>query len=184
MFARPISKIIRSQLEDSSLDGHFAYCFTKQFNANGDRLFDEAYSGDYCETLQNKLPNGSTPLLLSFSSDQAQASKIGKESFWPKILTLGTNIAKGIRKKLNTRASKLVTFLPNIKPLKKSHSNTPFLTAYKRAVIHASLSELFSDILPWIKNGVDLVSPDGKVRKYFPCLFNFNGDYPEQTLYA
>ncbi|KAI9330111.1 hypothetical protein BDR26DRAFT_899968 [Obelidium mucronatum] len=84
--------LIRLRLQDSSLQSNFAYCFTKQFNSAGERLYDEAYSGDYCEELQNQLPNGATPLLVIFSSDAALATKIGKQSFHPLILDFGMRL--------------------------------------------------------------------------------------------
>ncbi|KAI9325835.1 hypothetical protein BDR26DRAFT_959120 [Obelidium mucronatum] len=183
LYLRSMRALIRIRLQDSSLDGNFAYCFTEQYSSRGDRLYDEAYSGDYCEELQNQLPNGATPLLVILSSDAALATKIGKQSFHPLILDFG-NINKSIRKKLNSRSSTLVTYLPIISPLKKSQVNSPFLTAYKRAVIHSALALITFDIKEWIKDGADLVSPDGQMRKFFPCLFNFNGDYPEQTLFS
>ncbi|KAI9331565.1 hypothetical protein BDR26DRAFT_1010869 [Obelidium mucronatum] len=180
LYLRSMRDLIRLRLQDSSLQSNFAYCFTKQFNSAGERLYDEAYSGDYCEELQNQLPNGATPLLVIFSSDAALATKIGKQSFHPLILDFG-NIKKSLRKKLNSRSSILVTYLPIVSPMKKSDA---FLTAYRRAVTHSALELIMFDIKDWIKDGADLISPDGRLRKFFPCLFNFNGDYPEQTLFS
>ncbi|KAI9343580.1 hypothetical protein BDR26DRAFT_1006286 [Obelidium mucronatum] len=183
LYLRSMWDLIRLRLQDSSLQSNFAYCFTKQFNSAGERLYDEAYSGDYYEVLQNQLPNGATPLLIIFSSDAALATKIGKQSFHPLILDFG-NIKKSLRKKLNSRSSILVTYLPIVSPMKKSDVNSPFLAAYRRAVTHSALELIMFDIKDWIKDGADLISPDGRLRKFFPCLFNFNGDYPEQTLFS
>ncbi|KAI9351541.1 hypothetical protein BDR26DRAFT_914812 [Obelidium mucronatum] len=94
------------------------------------------------------------------------------------------NIKKSLRKKLNSCSSILVTYLPIVSPMKKSDVNSPFLTAYRRAVTHSALELIMFDIEDWIKDGADLISPDGRLRKFFPCLFNFNGDYPEQTLFS
>ncbi|ORY21843.1 hypothetical protein BCR33DRAFT_639057, partial [Rhizoclosmatium globosum] len=121
------------------------------------------------------------PLLLIFGSDAALATKIGKQSFHPVVLTLG-NIKKNWRKVLNNYASRLVTYIPIVKASKNSQLKSGFLTAYKRAVYHSALGIAFESIKNWIQNGVELVSPDGLQRRFFPCLFNWNADYPEAAL--
>ncbi|KAJ3296162.1 hypothetical protein HDU79_007416 [Rhizoclosmatium sp. JEL0117] len=180
---RPLDKVIECMLSDSTLKDVFKYCYMQQIDAMGNRIYDEAYSSDYCKTLQEKIPDGGTPLLLKFGSDAALATKIGKQSFHPMIMTFG-NIDKRWRNKLSNQASVMVAYLPVLSNQTTGERESQFLTAYKRAVHHATLAIILSCIEDWVTHGVDLISPDGRMRCYYPCLFNYDGDYPELTLTA
>ncbi|ORY20168.1 hypothetical protein BCR33DRAFT_643053, partial [Rhizoclosmatium globosum] len=133
---------------------------------------------DYCEELENHLPEAGTVLLLIFGSDKALATKIGKQSFHPLVVSFG-NLLKSHRKKLANIASMLVTYLPVVSGQTSFDSGGDFLREYTRAVHHAALSIILAEIHDWVDSGVELVSPDGRNRIFYPSLFNYNLDYPE-----
>ncbi|KAI9341492.1 hypothetical protein BDR26DRAFT_969998 [Obelidium mucronatum] len=183
LYTRPISKVIETKLRDPSLKSHFKYCYEEQRGSNGERLYEQAYSSNYCKTLQGMIPPGGTLLLLIFGSDAALATKIGKQSFHPFTLDFG-NIDKEWRKSLSHFTSTLITYLPVLSPAVASDTKSEFFRMFRRAVHHAAVRLVLSDIQKWIETGSRLVCPDGKMRHVFPALFNFNGDYPELTLMA
>ncbi|KAI9326218.1 hypothetical protein BDR26DRAFT_902229 [Obelidium mucronatum] len=70
--------------------------------------------------------------------------------------------------------------MPKIHTNSNSESKSPaWLLAFKRAFFHAVLRTALSDIEDWIREGVELESPDGRIRWYFPVLMHVIGDYPE-----
>ncbi|KAI9347326.1 hypothetical protein BDR26DRAFT_1004946 [Obelidium mucronatum] len=179
VYIRPMRKVIQTTLQDRSLDSHFQYKFKRQIDSQNNRLYSEAWSSDRCETLQNMLPDGATALLLTIGSDAAIATKLGKKSFHPFHLDFA-NLNKGYRKILSNRSRQLLFYMPKIHKNSNSESKSPaWLLAFKRAFFHAVLRTALSDIEDWIREGVELESPDGRIRWYFPVLMHVNGDYPE-----
>ncbi|KAI9348158.1 hypothetical protein BDR26DRAFT_915928 [Obelidium mucronatum] len=184
VYIRPLRKVIETTLQDRSLQNHFVYAFEEQKDSENNRIYSEAWSSGRCKELQEMLPAGATPLLLTMGSDSAVATKLGKNSFHPFHFDFA-NLNKDYRVILSNRSRKLVFYMPDIKRKSDSQSNSPpWFTTFKRAFFHAVLRLVLSDIEDWIKYGVHLESPDGRIRHFYPVLMHVNGDYPELCLLA
>ncbi|KAI9328356.1 hypothetical protein BDR26DRAFT_57699 [Obelidium mucronatum] len=162
LYLCPICDVIRCKLQDSSMRDVFLYTYAKQHNADGEQLFEEAFSGDYAESMQTRIPPGATPLFLILNVEGALATKIGKNLFKPCTCDLG-NIQKSYRNKLSNLTSTLLTYLPVTSSIVASNKGSKFLRYYKPAAHHASLSVILDDLQRWIADGVPLQSPDGQI---------------------
>jgi len=102
----------------------------------------------------------------------------GKQAY-PVYLTIG-NIPKHIRRKPSQQGQVLLAYLPTSK---LSH-------IMNKASHHCCMSNLFHHCMQMIikpleragHDGIILVSGDGAVRRCFPILAAYIGDYPEQIL--
>lgn len=120
-----------------------------------------------------------TIIPLIISSDKTQLTTFRNKSAYPVYLTLG-NIPKHIRRKPLRQAQILVAYLPTGK---LDHITNQ---ASKRQstvnVSHSCMSFITEGLRDAGRNGLELVSSDGAVRRCFPIFATYVGDYPEQVL--
>lgn len=117
------------------------------------------------------------PLILS--SDKTQLTTFRNKSAYPVYLTLG-NIPKHIRRKPSRQAQILVAYLPTVK---LDHIRNK--TSKRRAtanLFHGCMTFITECLQDAGRTGVELVGGDGTVRRCFPILAAYVGDYPEQVL--
>lgn len=89
---RSLRKIIPQMLDNPSLNNHFQYAAKESKDpVTQDRVYEEPFSANYARDLQNKLPPGSSAILMTFASDAALPTKLAKKSFHPLIFDMGKN---------------------------------------------------------------------------------------------
>lgn len=115
------------------------------------------------------------------STDKTQLTQFsGGRQAYPVYLTLG-NIPHAIRRKPSEQACILIGYLPVEKVAKVGRSK-PQLSARYQQLFHAAMTILFEPLVKAGKDGVEMTSGDGSVRRVHPILAAYVADYPEQCL--
>lgn len=130
---------------------------------------------------QKNLPPGATVVPVVVSSDKTSLKVLssGKEAY-PAYLTIG-NIPKSIRRKPSMHAQLLFAYLPTEQFTGTTLSKAQIKLARHRA-FHCCMKHIFKTLETAGKDGVELESGDGKVRRCHPILAAYVADYPEQCL--
>jgi len=129
--------------------------------------------------LEKEFP-GVTIIPLFISSDKTRVVAFGTKTAYPVYLTIG-NIPKELRRKPSRRTHILLGYLPTT-PLHHVSS-----TASRRRMLANLFHYCFAQMLEPLKHlattgPIEMSSGDGVVRRTFPILACFVGDYPEQVL--
>ncbi|PPQ85738.1 hypothetical protein CVT24_001926, partial [Panaeolus cyanescens] len=120
-----------------------------------------------------------TVVPVIISSDKTQLTLFRGQQSYPVYITIG-NLPKHIRRKPTRQSQMLLAYLPTTK---LSHITN-------KASRRRALSNLFHHCMRHVtkplgsagRNGLLLISGDGKARRCYPILAAYVGDYPEQTL--
>ncbi|KAJ3766346.1 hypothetical protein FB446DRAFT_653959, partial [Lentinula raphanica] len=129
----------------------------------------------------NLLPEGSTVAPLIIATDKTQLTQFsGSKQAYPVYLTLG-NIPKALRRKPTQQACILLAYLPVNKLPKSSLTKRELSSRYQR-LFHEAMRIVFSPLIEAGRNGVELSSGDGAIRRVHPILASYVGDFPEQCL--
>ena len=130
---------------------------------------------------QSHLPKGAAVAPVILATDKTQLTQFsGNKSAYPVYLTLG-NIPRAIRRKPSEHACILLGYLPVSKVSKKGLTNREH-RARKQCVFHAAMRLIVKPLIKAGKEGVNVTSGDGCVRKVYPILASYVADYPEQCL--
>lgn len=116
------------------------------------------------------------PLILS--SDKTQLTTFRNKSAYPVYLTIG-NLPKHIRRKPSRQGQVLLGYLPMSK---LGHITNK--TSHCRAMgnlFHGCMCPMLKPLEKAGREGIVMVSGDGKVRRCFPIFATYIGDYPEQV---
>lgn len=104
------------------LIGHFpfkedmVYSPIRQFNAKGDRVYDEAHSADRWWEIQDQLPDGATAIMVIPSSDQTKLTTLsGDKKAHPVYITI-LNILLKTRRAASRPAMLLLGYIPTDLP--------------------------------------------------------------------
>lgn len=117
------------------------------------------------------------PIIIA--SDKTRLSTLsGGQQAYPVYLTIG-NICKAIRRKPSHRATILLGYLPiddfADAPKKKDQQRL------KGMLLHESMRMLMAPLKEAGESGVEMWCADGRLRRVYPILAAFIGDWPEQN---
>ncbi|KAG9098441.1 hypothetical protein FRC06_006385 [Ceratobasidium sp. 370] len=116
------------------------------------------------------------------SSDETRLSTFsGDKKAHPVYLTIG-NIPKWIRRRISSRATVLIGYLPV--PKLNCIANEEKRRAAKRALFHSCMERLLAPLVDASKTGVEAVCADGGVRRIYPALAAYIADFPKQCKVA
>ena len=124
---------------------------------------------------------GATIVPVILSSDKTQVTLFRNKSAYPIYLTIG-NIPKSIRCQPTRRAHILVGYLPTT-----TLSHISNKSARRRAMgnlFHACLSLILQPLKDAGRDGVEMASGDGVIRRVHPIFALYVADYLEQILVA
>ncbi|KAG7096157.1 hypothetical protein E1B28_006830 [Marasmius oreades] len=146
------------------------------------RLYHEMHTGDWWWEIQEefeKSHSGATIIPVIISSDKTQVTLFRNKTAYPVYMTIG-NLPKFIRRKPSRYAQILIAYLPTTKltQIKVKASRRRILAN----LFHTCMSFVINPLIPAGKDGMNLSSGDGAVRRGFPIFAGFVGDYPEQLL--
>ena len=141
------------------------------FDSADNRIYTEMNSGDWWWETQEHLPNGASIIPIILASDKTHLTNFsGDKSAWPLYMSIG-NIHKDVRRTASRRAWILVGFIP-VPPKGAPDSSA----AWHHAVhtIIGALKEVKID-----GPGYQWDCADGFLRRCYPILAAWIGDYPE-----
>lgn len=122
---------------------------------------------------------GATIIPLIISTDKTQLTLFRNKSAYPVYLTIG-NILKEIRRKPSFHAQTLLGYLPatRLEHIQNQSSRRRALAN----LFHACMCRILRPLESAGITGIELATGDGVVRRCYPLLAVFVGDYPEQCL--
>ena len=132
-------------------------------------------------SLQPYLPAGAAASPVILATDKTQLTQFsGNKSAYPVYLTLG-NIPRAIRRRPSDHACILLGYLPVSKVSRVGLTKREHKARTQR-IFHAAMRLIVSPLIKAGKEGIEVTSGDGCVRKVFPVLASYVADYPEQCL--
>lgn len=102
----------------------------------------------------------------------------GGQQAYPVHLTIG-NISKEIRRKASKRASVILGYLPV--DSFKDVTEKSLRTKYWGELLHRSMEAIFEPLKVASRDGVPMWCADNRLRRVYPILAAFVGDWPEQN---
>lgn len=127
------------------------------------------------------LPKGATLAPLILATDKTQLTQFsGSKQAYPVYLTIG-NLPSGIRRKPSEKGAILLAYLSTDK-ISSSNLSVAAKRAKLHQLFHESMRHILSPLVDAGKNGVEMTSADGNIRKVHPILASYVADYPEQCL--
>ncbi|KAF8598911.1 hypothetical protein BDV93DRAFT_450229, partial [Ceratobasidium sp. AG-I] len=150
--------------------------------ARDNRIYGEMWSGDWWWRTQVIGDENATIVGLILASDKTKLSILcGGQQAYPVYLTIG-NISKSIQRKPSERATILLGYLP-IDDFSDVRDET-LRVRLKGQLIHDAMAILLEPLRKASKDGVEMWCADARLRRIYPIVAAFVGDYPEQNLMA
>ncbi|KAG8992804.1 hypothetical protein FRB90_000895 [Tulasnella sp. 427] len=145
------------------------------------RIYDELNTGNWWWKTQAKLGDGATvvPIIVSTDKTSLKVLSSGSEAY-PAYLTIG-NIPKATRRKPSMHAQLLFAYLPTEQFTATMLSKDQVRRA-KHQAIHHAMKRIFKSLKVAGRDGVEMASGDGKVRRCHLIVAVYVADYPEQCL--
>ncbi|EJD37744.1 hypothetical protein AURDEDRAFT_72956, partial [Auricularia subglabra TFB-10046 SS5] len=185
VFFRDVLACLRALWADPAFKDYMSYAPEKHYSdaARAIRLYTDIKTGDWWFEMQGKLPGGSTVVPIIISSDKTELTQFtGKATAYPIYMTVG-NIADHIRRQPSRRAQILIGYLPTSSIDEAGLTELAARNARAR-LFHAAVRTILEPLRSAAADGIMLKSSDGAVRKCYPLLAVYAGDYPEQCLAA
>ncbi|RDB18275.1 hypothetical protein Hypma_000641 [Hypsizygus marmoreus] len=200
---RSITEVIKSVVSDTAARC-FHYTPFKQYwsppsddsTTPSQRIYDELYSSDAMieeHIAVQKLPPEPDCSLervvaaLMFWSDSTHLANFGTASIWPLYLFFG-NQSKWLRGKPRTASCHHIAYIPKLPDLFSDfyHDRTgktpdsDLLTHCRRELMHQVWQLLLDkEFMHAYEHGIVIECPDGILRRFYPRIFTYSADYPE-----
>jgi hypothetical protein len=117
------------------------------------------------------------------ATDKTQLTQFsGNKAAYPVYLTIG-NIPKATRRKPSKHACVLLAYL-SVDKIDRSRMNDQEHRSRVQRLFHESMRIVLEPLIAGGKNGIEMTSSDGAVRRVHPILTCYVADYPEQCLVA
>ncbi|KZO92004.1 hypothetical protein CALVIDRAFT_547112 [Calocera viscosa TUFC12733] len=143
-----------------------------------ERVYSEFATADHMWELQSSLTAGATVGGVILSSDKTQLALFRSNSTaWPVYMSLA-NIHKETRRKPSQRAMVLLGYLPTTKLTDISRQEDR--SARLHDLFHHCVDIMISPLRAAAQQGVDMICPDGNIRRIHPIVVSYIADHPEQ----
>ncbi|KAI8917615.1 hypothetical protein DFJ77DRAFT_439105 [Powellomyces hirtus] len=145
----------------------------QEYDMNGNRIYNEAWTGDRWARIQNQIPNGAIILPIMVSSDETTLTNVPNHlKLHPLYLTLAS-IPREERTKDKNEAIIMSALLPQIpRASEKEAKHKEYLTA-KRI--------FFADVIEAANKGIVMEGPGGRRYHVFPVLWSMSADYAKMV---
>ncbi|KAJ2935903.1 hypothetical protein H1R20_g1191, partial [Candolleomyces eurysporus] len=166
-------------------------------------LYGELYASQAFRDAHEELQNQPDPtpgesfekvvVALMLASDSTHLTSFGDAQLWPCYLMFG-NESKYRRCQPSQHLCHQIAYFKKLSDRFSDYLKTrnggklpsdAFMTHCSRELFHAQWSVLLDDeLLDAMKNGIVLMCPDGRRRRFYPRIFTYSADYPEKILVA
>ncbi|KAG8701271.1 hypothetical protein FRC08_004189 [Ceratobasidium sp. 394] len=182
LYKRAVIDVIRDLIGNPAFKDIMCYA-PEQHWTNGarqSRVYGEMWTGNWWWRRQVFLGDEKgtiAPVIIA--SDKTQMTKLsGNQSAYPVYLTIG-NISKAYRRRATKRATVVIGYLPvdSFKDVPKK----ALRERLKGELLHYSMSSIMKLLEEAGQTGVEMWCADGRLRRIYPLLAAFVGDWPEQN---
>ncbi|KAG8706127.1 hypothetical protein FRC08_001262 [Ceratobasidium sp. 394] len=184
-WSRDTLEVVCQMVADKPLGRTMQWVPQRQYTSRDrkNRRRGEMWTSDLWWDFQGKIKDEhGTIVPYLISSDETRLSTFsGDKKAHPVYLTIG-NIPKRIRRRISSRATVLIGYLPV--PKLDCIDNEEKRRAAKRALFHSCMERLLAPLVEASKTGVEAVCADSGVRKIYPALAAYIADFPEQCKIA
>ncbi|PPR06007.1 hypothetical protein CVT24_004719 [Panaeolus cyanescens] len=153
-------------------------------DAKSKRMYYDMHTGNWWWSTQKSIEKKTkrthcTVVPVIISSDKTQLTLFRGQQSYPVYITIG-NLPKHIRRKPTRQSQMLLAYLPTTKL--EHVTNKSSRRRCMSNLFHHCMRHITKPLERAGKNGLLLLSGDGKARRCYPILAAYVGDYPEQTL--
>ncbi|KAG8713983.1 hypothetical protein FRC09_018122 [Ceratobasidium sp. 395] len=181
LYKRPVVDAIRELFGNPAFKEFMRYAPERHWTsaARRSRVRDEMWTGDWCWGRQMALKdrNGTIIPLIAMTDKTNMTKLSGNQAAHPVYLTIG-NISKSIRRQATKHATVVIGYLPV-----DSFGDVPSKALRQRLrgqLLHWAMHEIMAPLEEAGRTGVEMWGADGRLRRAYPLLASFVGDYPEQ----
>ncbi|KAG8685637.1 hypothetical protein FRC09_014619, partial [Ceratobasidium sp. 395] len=174
---------LKTLLGDKFLGQHFQFKAYREYNSpdGSERIRNELFTADWMWETQDKIaehdPHG-TVISIIISSDETKLTAFsGDKKAHPVYMTIG-NIPKRLRRRISKRANILIGYLPV--PKLDCITDLEKRRVTKRKIFHDCMKVMLQPLEDACREGVEVMCGDGGLRRIYPCLAAYVGDFPEQ----
>ncbi|QRV93709.1 Zn-finger protein [Ceratobasidium sp. AG-Ba] len=182
LFRRNIIELVQELLGDPQFKGCMRYAPEHQWTSKKRicRSYGEMWSGNWWWRMQWMIgdPNGTVVPLIIASDKTTLSTMAGGQQAYPVYLTIG-NISKNIRRKASKRATIILGYLPV--DSFKDVTDKGLRTKLRGELLHRSMEVVMEPLKTASRVGVPMWCADGYLRRAYPILAVFVGDWPEQN---
>ncbi|KAG8773834.1 hypothetical protein FRC12_002290 [Ceratobasidium sp. 428] len=182
LYKRPVVDVIRDLLGNPAFARFMRYAPEKHWTsrARKSRVYGEMWTGKWWWRRQKWLRDrNGTIVPLIFSSDKTHMSKFsGNQEAYPVYLTIG-NISKDIRRQATKHATVIIGYIP-VDSFKDVPSKT-LRRRFRGELTHFAMASIMAPLKEAGRTGVEMWCADGRLRRVYPMLAAFVGDWPEQN---
>ncbi|KAG9118781.1 hypothetical protein FRC07_006530, partial [Ceratobasidium sp. 392] len=188
VFFRPVKDVVRDLIGNPAFKDIMRYAPERHWTSRWrhSRVYGKMWTGNWWWRRQKNSPkdkwflrdrNGTiVPIIVA--SDKTSMTKLsGNQLAYPVYLSIG-NISKLYRRQASKHATVIIGYLPI-----DEFSDVPgkvLRTSLKSELVHRAMKIIFEPLEEAGRTGVEMWCADAYLRRVYPMLAVFVGDWPEQ----
>ncbi|KAG8734443.1 hypothetical protein FRC10_011712 [Ceratobasidium sp. 414] len=182
LYKRAVIDVVRELIGNPAFKGAMRYAPERHWTtaAQQSRVYGEMWTGNWWWRRQTFLRDEKGTIVpLIIASDKTQMTKLsGNQCAYPVYLTIG-NISKAIRRQATKHATTIIGYLPV--DTFKDVPGKALRERLKGELVHYSMSSIMEPLEEAGRTGVEMWCADSRLRRVYPLLAAFVGDWPEQN---
>ncbi|KAF8606951.1 hypothetical protein BDV93DRAFT_436496 [Ceratobasidium sp. AG-I] len=182
VYKRSVIDVIRDLIGNPRFKDAMRYAPERHWTSTkmDSRVYGEMWTGNWWWRRQLFLRDRQGTIVpVIIASDKTQMTKLsGNQAAYPVYLTIG-NISKSVRRRASSYATSIIGYLPI-----DEFKDIPGKARGKRLkgeLIHRAMRSIMEPLETAGRDGVEMWCADGCLRRVYPLLAAFVGDWPEQN---